>query len=184
MSEAKPTTKATKRSSGKKAPTAIARDKPSASARNGLPAGLHSTPWHISLLSYIAAALALTAAVFYGITRFSTEQFSLDSSSTCKLSAFMTNLLLWLMQLLPASFNADLIVIADDNTRIDQIDLDSINNIEGIFPKGCQWRDVQHEGHSKKFWSEEEYEYWHGDVQQWTPEMPKGCSVKGKPASR
>ena len=88
------------------------------------------------------------------------------------------------MQLLPASLDADLIASADDNTIVDQVDVDSINNIEGIFPKGCQWRDVQHEGQNKKFWSEEEYEYWHGDVQQWKLEMPRGCSVKGKPASR
>ena len=65
----------------------------------------------------------------------------------------------------------------------DDSDIDSINNIEGIFPKGCQWRDVQHDGQHKKFWSEEQYEYWHGDVKQWKPDMPSGCSVRGKTAS-
>ena len=65
------------------------------------------------------------------------------------------------------------------NQTDSQADVESINNIEGIFPKGCQWRDVQHEGLAKKFWAKEEYEYWHGDVRQWKTEMPKTCTVRG-----
>lgn len=62
-------------------------------------------------------------------------------------------------------------------------DVESINNIEGIFPWGCQWRDVQHEGQAnKKFWAKEEYEYWHGDVKQWKAEVPATCTVRGTPA--
>ncbi|KAL0050159.1 hypothetical protein WJX82_005404 [Trebouxia sp. C0006] len=61
---------------------------------------------------------------------------------------------------------------------------ESINNIQGIFPKGCQWRDIQHEGQAKKFWAKEEYEYWHGDVKQWKPEMPQTCAVRGAPAKQ
>lgn len=62
-------------------------------------------------------------------------------------------------------------------------DVESINNIQGIFPKGCQWRDVQHEGQAdKKFWAKEEYEYWHGDVKQWKAEVPETCYVRGPPA--
>ena len=61
-------------------------------------------------------------------------------------------------------------------------DVESINNIQGIFPRGCQWRDLQHEGQAKKFWAKEEYEYWHGDVKQWKAEMPDTCYVRGPPA--
>ncbi|KAL3161243.1 hypothetical protein ABBQ38_009607 [Trebouxia sp. C0009 RCD-2024] len=62
-------------------------------------------------------------------------------------------------------------------------DVESINNIEGIFPWGCQWRDVQHDGSAnKKFWATEEYEYWHGDVKQWKADMPETCTVRGTPA--
>ena len=62
--------------------------------------------------------------------------------------------------------------------------VESINNIQGIFPQGCQWQDVQNEAQAvkKKFWAKEEYEYWHGDVKQWQADMPDTCSVRGKPA--
>ena len=61
-------------------------------------------------------------------------------------------------------------------------DVESFNNVQGIFLRGCQWRDIQHEGQAKKFWAEEEYEYWHGDVKQWKAEMPETCTVRGSPA--
>ena len=63
-------------------------------------------------------------------------------------------------------------------------DTESMNNIQGIFPKGCQWRDIQHDGQAKKFWAQEEYEYWHGDVKQWKPDMPDTCTVQGAPAKQ
>lgn len=64
-------------------------------------------------------------------------------------------------------------------------DVESINNIQGIFPRGCQWRDLQHEGQTdKKFWAKEEYEYWHGDVKHWKAEMPETCTVRGPSAKQ
>ena len=62
-------------------------------------------------------------------------------------------------------------------------EVESINNIEGIFPKGCQWRDIQHEGQTKKFWAVEQYEYWHGDVKEWKTDAPSTCTVRGVPAN-
>ena len=71
-------------------------------------------------------------------------------------------------------------LIADDSINKSapepQSKVESINNVEGIFPKGCEWRDIQHDEQTKKFWAKEQYEYWHGDVK------PGECQPKlGKP---
>ena len=86
MSEPK-RTKATKQTSGKKGSTATARHTPSQSDGNASPDGLHSTFRNTGLLWQATAVLALAVAVIYGITRFSTDQSLVDSSSASEFSA-------------------------------------------------------------------------------------------------
>jgi hypothetical protein len=56
--------------------------------------------------------------------------------------------------------------------------------VNGIFPAGCKWRDVQERGSKKDFWSVEEYEYWDEARQKWSSKQPDACLVKGQPGKR
>lgn len=49
----------------------------------------------------------------------------------------------------------------------------------GVFPRGCKWRDVQIEGKEKSFWEEEAYEYWHEGLSLWTSDIPESCLLEG-----
>lgn len=49
----------------------------------------------------------------------------------------------------------------------------------GVFPAGCKWRDVQHDGAEKEFWAVEGYEYWDEVRQRWTSKRPPGCIFQG-----
>lgn len=178
MSEAK-LTKPRQRLSRSKAPSQSAHVQPVKGAAATSSDSLQSSRWCGRLLWLAAIAVAMLAAVYYGKTRFKMQPSELGSTVTsqyCHLLCRAAVSDLFSTQMYGCS--------TDENTTTDQSDVDSINNIEGIFPKGCQWRDLQHDGQKKKFWSEEEYEYWHGDVKQWTPDTPSGCSVRGKPATR
>ena len=179
MSEPK-LTKPRQRSTRKKAPATDEAHQEAASAQRN---GSVLRPWPNKLLCFTAIAIALIATVFYGTTTFNTQSMELNSFLTSKLFVPCTHMS---AQWAPASLACTGLreFVADGTTTTDQLDVDSINNIEGIFPKGCQWRDVQYDGRNKKFWSEEDYEYWHGDVKQWKSEMPNGCNVRGKPAKR
>ncbi|EIE21972.1 hypothetical protein COCSUDRAFT_66769 [Coccomyxa subellipsoidea C-169] len=53
----------------------------------------------------------------------------------------------------------------------------------GVFPAGCKWRDVQHDGGEKDFWAVEEYEYWDEGKQVWTSKRPPACIVQGHAGS-
>ena len=58
----------------------------------------------------------------------------------------------------------------------------------GIFPRGCKWRDVQAKGpgpaKKRPFWAVEDYEYWDEAREQWHSKQPDACLMRGVQGGR
>ncbi len=51
----------------------------------------------------------------------------------------------------------------------------------GVFSRGCKWRDVQRQGQRKKTWAVEEYQFWDEQSASWSSTMPAACQLQGQP---
>ena len=59
-----------------------------------------------------------------------------------------------------------------------------VGPVNGVFPAGCKWRDLEPLNRSRDFWDVTEYEFWADGAQEWICEMPEACLMRREQAAR